>query len=134
MRDYVSVGAYALGEFMGFSLLQPLSQLALAFVDVETTGASAEWGDRVIEVGVVRVEGGVVVKEYQQLIDPRRRIGPGITALTGITQEMTAGKPTFAEQLLAMVEVMCGAVVIGHNVRFDLGFLRHEFRRGGREI
>ena len=28
------------------------------------------------------------VGEYQQLIDPKRRVGPGITALTGITQQM----------------------------------------------
>jgi DNA polymerase III epsilon subunit family exonuclease len=119
---------------MGFSLIDSLNRLPLAFVDVETTGASAEWGDRVIEVGVVRVEGGIVTREYQQLLDPKRRIGAGITALTGITQEMTDGMPTFAEQMPAMMEVMCGAVVIGHNVRFDLGFLRHEFRRTGKEI
>src|SRR6185369_13572993 len=119
---------------MGFSLIKTLRELPLVFVDTETTGASAQWGDRVIEVGVVRVENGVKVGEYQQLIDPRRRVGPGITALTGISQRMVDGQPTFKDQLPAAMSLLEGAAVLGHNVRFDLSFLRKEFRWSGREI
>jgi DNA polymerase-3 subunit epsilon len=119
---------------MSISLVNPLSQVPVVFVDTETTGASPDFGDRVIEVGMVRVEGGRITGEYQQLIDPQRRISPGITALTGISQGMTGGMPTFVEQLPAMMEVLRGACVVGHNVRFDLGFLRSEFRRAGRSI
>jgi DNA polymerase III epsilon subunit family exonuclease len=122
---------------MLFSLIQTLGDLPLVFVDTETTGASAEFGHRVIEVGCVRVEGGKITAEYQQLIDPQRRIGPGVSALTGITQEMVAGRPTFGQQMPAMLEVMRGhdgAVVVGHNVRFDLSFLQREFRRAGMEM
>ena len=119
---------------MPFSLISCLCDVPLAFVDVETTGASAAWGDRVIEVGVVRVEGGRVVREYQQLIDPQRRISAGVVALTGITPQMVSGQPTFEQQLGAMLDVMCGAVVLGHNVRFDLSFLRKEFRRSKVDI
>src|SRR4051812_2970087 len=57
-----------------FSLIHKLCEIPLAFVDVETTGASAEWGDRVIELGIARYEGGRLVGQYQQLIDPQRRI------------------------------------------------------------
>src|SRR3954469_10654656 len=102
---------------MGFSLIQKLNELPVAFVDVETTGASAQWGDRVIEVGLVRYERGEKVGEYQQLVDPKRRISAGITALTGITQAMVDGQPSFGEQMPAMLELMRDAVVIGHNVR-----------------
>ena len=119
---------------MAHSLLQPLHDIPLAFLDVETTGASAEFGDRVIEVGVARVEGGRVVAEYEQLIDPRRRISAGVTVLTGITQEMVAGQPTFTDQLPRLMPLLEGAVVVGHNVRFDLSFLRKEFRCCGKEI
>jgi DNA polymerase III epsilon subunit family exonuclease len=119
---------------MGFSLIKTLRELPLVFVDTETTGASAQWGDRVIEIGVVRYENGMKVGEYQQLIDPKRRVGPGITALTGITQVMVDGQPTFGEQMPGLLEWMRDAVVIGHNVRFDLGFLRCEFRKQGKEI
>ena len=119
---------------MAFSLVQPLCDLPIAVLDVETTGASADFGHRVIELGIVRVEGGKVVSEYQQLIDPERRISPGVTALTGISQDMVTGQPRFADQLPAALELLRGAAVMGHNVRFDLSFLRKEFRRAGHEI
>jgi DNA polymerase-3 subunit epsilon len=114
---------------MAVSLIHKLRDVPLAFVDVETTGASTDFGDRVIEIGICRVEGGRSVAEYQQLIDPRRRVGPGIVALTGITNEMLAGQPLFADVLPRVIELMAGCVVIGHNVRFDLCFLTGEFRR-----
>jgi DNA polymerase III epsilon subunit family exonuclease len=119
---------------LSFSLLQPLRDLSLAFVDVETTGASADFGHRVIEIGIARVENGQVVAEYQRLLDPQRRISAGVTVLTGISQDMVTGQPTFADELPRMLDLLRGALVVGHNVRFDLGFLRKEFRRSGQEI
>jgi DNA polymerase III epsilon subunit family exonuclease len=119
---------------MSISLLQPLRELPFAFVDLETTGASADFGHRVIEIGVARVEGGRVTAQYEQLVDPQRRISAGVTALTGISQAMVDGKPTFSAELPRILDLMRGAIVVGHNVRFDLGFLRKEFRRGGQDI
>ncbi|WP_428937588.1 exonuclease domain-containing protein [Fontivita pretiosa] len=119
---------------MSFSLLEPLRQIPIACIDVETTGASAEFGDRVIEVAVGRIEGGKLVRRYQRLIDPQRRISPGVTALTGITQKMVAGQPTFADQLPDLLKVLKGAVILGHNVRFDLSFLHREFRAAQLEL
>jgi DNA polymerase-3 subunit epsilon len=116
---------------MPFSLLQPLSEIPIAFLDVETTGASADFGHRVTELGIVRMERGQVVGEYQQLIDPQRSISPGVSALTGITNEMVAGQPRFCDQLPAALPLLRGAVVVGHNIRFDLSFLLREFRRSG---
>jgi len=97
-------------EAVSFSLIQPLHSIPIAGVDVETTGASAELGDRVIEVGIARYENGVKVAEYQQLIDPHRQISSGVSALTGITQSMCEGQPTFASQFPAMsgtIDWMC---------------------------
>jgi DNA polymerase III epsilon subunit family exonuclease len=119
---------------MPFSLLQLLHGIPVACVDVETTGASADFGHRVIEIGIARVEGGRIVAQYQHLLDPQRRISAGVTALTGISQAMVEGKPTFTEQFPRMLPLLEGAVVLGHNVRFDLGFLRREFRRCGTEL
>jgi len=82
----------------------------------------------------VRIEWGQVVAEYQQLIDPQRRISLGVTALTGISQAMVDGQPTFVDQFPAAMQLLKGAIVLGHNVRFDLSFLRKEFRRCGCEI
>lgn len=119
---------------MSISLLQTLRQTPIAFVDVETSGASAGFGDRVIEVGIVRVEEGKTVAEYEQLIDPQRSISVGVSALTGISQKMVTGQPTFAAQFETMLPLLRGAVVIGHNIRFDLSFLASEFRRCQRDI
>ena len=119
---------------MSLSLIQPLRNIPLAIVDVETTGASSDFGHRVIEIGIARVEGGRVVAEYERLVDPERRISAGVTALTGISQVMVEGQPRFCEQISSICELMRGAVVIGHNVRFDLSFLRKEFRRARLDI
>lgn len=119
---------------MPFSLIQPLFSVPIACIDVETTGASAEYGDRIIEVGIVRYDNGVKSAEYQQLIDPRRRISAGVTALTGITQSMCDGQPTFGEQLGAMMTLLNGAAVLGHNIRFDLSFLVRECEGAGHDI
>src|SRR5918998_6857101 len=98
---------------MPFSLVQQLCDTPIAVLDVETTGASADFGHRVIELGIVRLEGGRVVAEYQQLMDPERRISPGVTALTGISQDMVAGQPRFSDQLPAALNLLQGALVMG---------------------
>ena len=117
-----------------FSLLLPLRNIPIAVLDVETTGASADLGHRVIEIGIVRYENGLKVAEYERLIDPQRGISGGVIALTGITPQMVSGQPTFAQQFDAMVPLLRGAVLLGHNVRFDLSFLAREFRRCGVEM
>lgn len=119
---------------MAISLLHCLSDIPLAVIDVETTGISVRYGHRVTEVAVARVQGGQVVARHQQLVNPMRKISPGVTALTGITQQMVDGQPTFAEQLPAMLPLVRDAVVLGHNVWFDLSFLQNEFRLAGRDL
>jgi len=119
---------------MAFSLIQSLHDTPLAFLDVETTGASAQFGHRVIELGIVRVERGQWVASYEQLMDPQRRVSPGVTALTGISQAMVDGQPTFDQQLPRALELLRGAILLGHNIRFDLSFLGKEFRRSGTDI
>src|SRR3954468_1108643 len=114
---------------MDFSLLQPLRSLPIAVVDTETTGASAAFGHKIIEIGIVRIENGREVGRYEQLIDPKRRITAGVTAFTGITQAMVEGQPRFADQLDVLIGMLSGAAILGHNIRFDLSFLHAEFRR-----
>ena len=61
----------------------------LVFVDLETTGGNAAF-HRITEVGIVRMEGGVVVEEWSSLINPECRIPAYIEAFTGISNEMVA--------------------------------------------
>ena len=101
---------------------------AVAFVDLETTGTSAT-GDRVTEVAIVRVVDGELVEEWSTLVDPECSIPPDIQVLTGITNEMVRGAPTFAEIRHEVLERLEGHLFVAHNARFDYGFLKNEFAR-----
>src|ERR1044071_10457124 len=105
---------------------------ALAFVDRETTGMSAG-EDRVTDVGIVRVEGGVV-DEWSTLVNPECSIPAGIQALTGITNAMVAHAPTFERIADEISGRIAGCVMVAHHARFDYGFLKHEFARLGRSF
>jgi len=97
-------------------------------VDVETTGGRAP-NDRVTEIGAVKVKGGRVIDEWSSLINPQKHIPAFITQLTGITNAMVAGAPTFAEVADAFEAFLAGSVFVAHNVNFDHGFISSEFRR-----
>ncbi len=103
---------------------------AIAFVDLETTGTTPT-GDRITEIGIVRVDDGEFVDEWSTLVNPECSIPEEIRALTGITNEMVRDKPTFSEVRREVLERLEGRIFIAHNARFDYGFLKHEFRRTG---
>lgn len=105
-----------------------MSREAYVFVDIETTGMSAQRG-RVIEVAALRYEDGRIMREFRSLVNPGSPIPAPITSLTGITTHDVAKAPAFvdiADQLWSMVE---GAIFVAHNVRFDYSFLKQEFAR-----
>jgi len=99
----------------------------LAVVDVETTGLSPRYGDRVVEIGLLRTQAGREVT-FESLVNPRRPISPGATAVHGITQEMVATAPWFGEVADRIWALLDGAVLVGHNVTFDWSFLNAERR------
>ena len=100
----------------------------LVFVDLETTGGNAAY-DRITEVGVVRVTDGVLVDEWSSLVNPERPIPSYIESFTGISNEMVAGAPRFAEIAGLVREKLRDAVFVAHNARFDYSFLRSEFQK-----
>ncbi len=102
----------------------------LAIVDLETTGAHPAY-DRVTEIAVIEVNGGEVAESWSTLVDPQEPIPAAIQALTGITNAMVAGAPTFRALAADLFERLAGRVLVAHNARFDYGFLRHEFERAG---
>ena len=99
---------------------------AVAFVDLETTGTSAT-GDRVTEVAIVRVVEGELVEEWSSLVDPERSIPPDIQVLTGITNEMVKGAPTFAD----IRHEVLGRLADGIAGDAAAGFVDHEGAGGG---
>lgn len=95
-------------------------------IDVETTGLEDD--AEIIEVGLAIVENGVVTDTWQTLVKPQKRIPRDIAIMTGISNDMVADAPCWAEiedELLAQVE---GKLLIAHNYPFDKG--RLEFQLG----
>jgi DNA polymerase III subunit epsilon len=100
----------------------------LAIVDLETTGITAT-GDRITEIGIVLVENGAVIEEWQSLVNPECAIPVEIQALTGITDKMVANAPTFAKLAREIRMRLDGRLFVAHNARFDYGFIKNAFRR-----
>lgn len=103
-----------------------------AVIDVETTGLSPKM-DRVIELAVVRVDSsGRVVDEWATRFNPE---GPvGATHIHGITDADVAQAPLFRDVAPLIAPQIAGLPIAAHNARFDLAFLRAEFRRAGWDV
>lgn len=99
-----------------------LAEVPFCILDIETTGGrAADMG--ITEIGAVRYRGGHLEGSFQTLVDPGLAIPPSITVLTGITHAMVIDAPTVAQMLPALLEFIGDAVVVGHNVRYDLSFI-----------
>jgi DNA polymerase-3 subunit epsilon len=111
-----------------------LSNFRFAFLDLETTGLSPWFGDRICEVGLILTEGKRIKSTYQQLVNPERPLSPAAASVNGLNDEQLAEAPVFAEVAGEVEERLRDTVVVCHNAGFDLQFLDSEFRRLGHEI
>jgi DNA polymerase-3 subunit epsilon len=109
----------------------PLRDVTFCVLDLETTGGSPT-DCSITEIGAVKVRGGECLGTFQTLVNPGRAIPPEITVLTGITQAMVVRAPRVESVLPTFLEFLGDAVVVGHNVRFDLGFLAAALERDER--
>jgi DNA polymerase III subunit epsilon len=107
-----------------------LGMTPFAVIDVETTGFSPRLHDRVVELAVLRLSpDGAVEDEYATLLNPGRDLGA--THVHGLTAADVRDAPTFPEVVGDVATRLDGAVLVGHNVRFDVGFLAAECGRAG---
>jgi DNA polymerase-3 subunit epsilon len=132
-KDKVQVPAWPAAP-AGTPLASPaygaaVSDPGFAIVDVETTGLSSS-AHRVLELAIVRTdERGHVLDEWTCRFNPQ---GPvGASHIHGIYERDVATAPLFADVLPEISSRLVGAAVGGHNVRFDLSFLRAEYARAG---
>ncbi len=100
----------------------PLARVTFCVLDLETTGASPDTC-AITEVGAIKVRGGECLGTFETLVNPGTEIPFFITVLTGITESMVIPAPTIGEILPNLLEFVGDAVIVGHNVRFDLSFL-----------
>ena len=102
-------------------------------IDTETTGLKPD-RDRLIEVGLVRIEGGVEVDRFQTLLQPDTPLLSIITEITGITDDDLVSAPRFEDVAEEIASFLDGALFVAHNAEFDYNFLKHEFARVGIDL
>ncbi len=105
----------------------PINSVPVVALDVETTGLNAYSGDRIIEIGIIRVEPGGERIAFDSLVNPGRPIDKGASNVNGIWDADVAAAPTFAEITPQVSELLTGAVLVAHNAPFDLSFISAEF-------
>lgn len=107
--------------------MECLKGKTLAIVDVETSGTG--YDDRVIEIGILRIENGVCTETYKTFLNPERELSVWITRLTGITNADVETAPHFADVADDVARLLRGAIFVAHNVAFDYAFIKGEFAR-----
>ena len=100
------------------------------FLDTETTGLSAESGDRIIEIGCVEMVNRRLTGENLHFyLNPERKSHEDAVRIHGLTDQFLADKPLFASIADELMDYLSGAEIIIHNAAFDVGFLNEELRR-----
>ena len=103
------------------------------FLDTETTGLSAEGGDRVIEIGCVELlHRKLTGNNLHFYLNPERDSHEEALRVHGISNEFLKDKPKFAEVMAQFLDYIQGAEVLIHNAPFDVGFLNKELELQGR--
>ena len=101
-----------------------------AIVDIETTGLSPS-NEKITEIAIYIHDGHKIVDEFSTLINPEKKIPYRIIHMTGINNQMVESAPKFYEVAKQIVEFTDVKIIVGHNVRFDYGFIRNEFKSLG---
>ncbi len=101
--------------------------------DLETTGLKKET-DRIIEIGAVKIKNGEITDRFSAFINPGRRLSEKIVKLTGITDDMLEDKPGEDVVVPEFLEFAGDSILVGHNVAFDIGFIRRFAADKGIEV
>ncbi len=109
----------------------PLHEVTFCVLDLETTGGNRST-DMITEIGAVKTRGGESLGTFQTMVNPGISIPAAITVLTGISQSMVLRAPRIGDVLPTFLEFLGDAVIVGHNVSFDLAFLNAALEMTGR--
>lgn len=109
-------------------LNKSLEEVIFVALDVETTGLTPQFGDRICEIGLLRFNLARVIDSFDTLINPGRPISPGASAVSGIRDDMVLDAPSFKDVAGRILQMLNGATILAHNAPFDLGFIAHQLR------
>ena len=105
----------------------------LAF-DTETTGLDYESGHRIVEIGIVEIDGfSRTGRRYQKYINPMRAVSQKALEVHGLGNDFLGDKPTFDEIADELLEFIGDSVLVVHNAEFDIPFLNFELRNANRK-
>ena len=108
-----------------------LSEAKLVVLDVETTGLSPAMGDRVVELGIVACQGEQESGRLSRLVNPERPIPWAAQRVHGISDQDVSKCPSFKEIAEEIGSTLVDSWIVGHNVRFDTGFMAMELQQAG---
>ena len=101
-----------------------------SILDVETTGFNFKKNDRVVEIGIVKIdEHGNFIDGFETLLNPEQDVGP--VNVHGITNKMVIDAPKFSEVVFDIFQFLKESYVAAHNADFDFPFLNNELTRIG---
>lgn len=106
-----------------------IDKIPLVFFDFETTGLSANNGDRVCEIGAVKILGNEEIERFSTFVYPERNIPARAFAVHGISDEDVEYAPSFVSVAGNFVKFLKGCVLCAYNIGFDLSFLNSELNR-----
>lgn len=98
----------------------------LAFLDVETTGLSAKFDDRVCEIAILKCEPNGILTSWSSLINPKKPISEGASLVNGISNEMVANAPFFEDIAQRVIKYLENSILVCHNAPFDVSFISYE--------
>jgi DNA polymerase-3 subunit epsilon len=130
IADRLRAGQRVVGLARGFSGETVWARAAFVVVDFETTGLDPEI-DRILEIGLAAFEDGQLVASKNWLVNPTVPVPKESSDVHGITDEMLAGAPRFAEVFAEVREMLVGRIPVAYNHGFDSRFLWAEQRRAG---
>ncbi|MBN2119485.1 MAG: WYL domain-containing protein [Candidatus Omnitrophica bacterium] len=101
--------------------------------DVETTGLNPEQGDKICEIGAVKVKDLKITSSFNSLVNPQRDIPQQASAIHGIVQGDVAACPSFEEIIDGFLEFIEDLPIFAYNIGFDLSFLNPQLKSANRE-
>ena len=91
--------------------------------DIETTGLNPK-NDNIIEIGAVKISNRKVIDSFSTFVHIDKKLPGKIIELTSITDDMLQGQPEIDEALPAFLDFAKECVLVAHNAKFDLGFIK----------
>lgn len=111
-----------------------IANARFAFLDIETTGLSPWFGDRICQIAIVLTEGKRIKQTFDLLINPERDLSPAAVHVNGLDELALKEAPRFPLISNDVESALRDAVVVCHNAKFDIQFLDNEYRKLNRHI